>query len=328
MKKATIAAVAAAAMFGFGAVGTAMADVEISGFADINYHAFASEGTEGNFTASGEVDVIQTGDGATFRADFDLVNAHNGSAPGDLPSGTGGLGVDVEQLNFAVPLVPDMLTITAGIWNSPFGMEGQDAPDIHFAANGLLWHEVPSNFAGALASVTLNDMISANIGFANGSVSPDIAVGAENDVVITATVNPMEGISLTLGYLTDNGQNDTTALTVGDMFNVNAQIALVENLEVGLEYLSADPISNSGGFDDGFGIDASYHMGAIGVAVRYEATSAEGAGTDHDETSLALNYGMSDDCTVRVDYTNKNSETNLGVTNGYDTVTVQLLHAF
>jgi hypothetical protein len=332
MKKTIIAAVAAAAMFGFGTVSTAMADVEISGFADINYNAFASEGEEGTFRASGEIDIIQTGDGATFRADFDLVNAHNSSPGSDLPTGTDALnggaapftaptGVDIEQLNFSVPLLPNV-TVTAGIWNSPFGMEGQDATDIHFAKNGLLWNEVPSNMAGALASITLNDMISANVGFINSRSDITGILNTANDVVITATANVVDGVSVTVGYLTDEAE------VHGDQLNIHAQIGLIEGVDIALEYLSADPMSGSGDFDNGYGLEASTHIGMFGVAVRYEADSAEGAGTEHDETSLAVAYGLSDDCDVRVDYTNGNSETSTGVTDGHDTVTIQLLHTF
>ncbi len=322
MKKSTIAAVAAAAMFGFGAVGSAMADTEISGFADINYDAFKSDMDEGNFRAAGEVDLVQTHDGAAVRIDLDLVNVLNSSPGADLASGTGGLGVDVEQLNFMVP-VNDMLSITAGIQNSPFGLEGQDATDINFAANGLLWNQVPSNIAGAVVGVMPAEGISVNVGYINSWKDLPAAGDKANDIVATISADLVEGVSATVGYLTDETE------TTGDMVDVNVTLDLVENLTLDAEFLSADPATASGSFDSGYGLGAAYDLGMILAAVRYEASSAEGTGADQTEYSLAATYSMSEACKVRADFTSHTVDaTTATAGNSDDSLTIQLLHSF
>ncbi len=329
MKKSTIAAVAAAAMFGFGAVGSAMADTEVSGFADINYNAFQSDHEEGNFRASGEIDLVQTGDGATVRIDLDLVNVLNSSPGADLVSGTdpgglgGGVGVDVEQLNFMVPLMDGMVSITAGIQNSPFGLEGQDATDINFAANGLLWNQVPSNIAGAVVGVMPAEGISVNLGYINSWKDLPAAANKANDIVATISADVVEGVGITVGYLTDETE------TTGDMFDVNVTAHVMEGLELEAEYLSADPATGSGGFDNGYGLGAAYDLGMILAAVRYEASSAEGTGADETEYSLSATYNMSESCLVRADFTSHTVDsTNAAAGNSDDSVTVQLIHAF
>lgn len=321
MKKSTIAAVAAASLIGFGAVGSAMAAAEISGFADINYDALNSSGEEGTFRASGEIDVIQTGDGATARIDLDLLNAHNSSAGADLTSGTGTLGVDIEQLNVAIP-VDSMATVTAGIWNSPFGLEGQDATDYNFAANGLLWQSVPSNVAGALVNVAPTDMVSVNLGYINARSDITGLTNTANDILATASVTPVEGIGLTAGYITDEAE------TFGDQFDINATVSdlmgVLPGLDVTLDYMAGDPGAGTGLFDSGFGVHLAYTLGDIVGAVRYENASFEGTAVDQIWTSASVGYGLADNCVVRVDWTNKDMDTS-GST---DTATIQLVHGF
>lgn len=335
MKKSTVAAIAAASLLGFGAVGNAMAAMEISGFGDINYDALHTESDEGTFRASGEVDLIQKADGGVFRADFDLNNCHNSSPAADLPSGTnpgctngGGTGADIEQLNVAIP-VQDMATVTAGIWNSPFGLEGQDATDYNFAANGLLWQSVPSNVAGALVSVAPTDMVSVNLGYINkrtnivgGSAGGDTA----NDILATVSVMAMDGLTVNLGYLTDESE------TFGDQFDINATLSdlmgVLPGLDITLDYMAGDPSSTSGSsflLDNGFGVHVAYAIGAITAAIRYEdASYGPTSQTDQTWTSLSVGYGLSDDCVVRADWTNMDMDT-LGTS---DTATIQLVHSF
>jgi len=329
MKKSTIAAIAAAALFGFGATGSAMADTEISGFADINYNAFNSDHTgEGVFRAAGEVDLVQTGDGATVRIDLDLVNVLNSSPGTDLPSGTGGLGVDVEQLNVAIP-VGDLLTVTAGIWNSPFGLEGQDATDINFAENGLLWNQVPSNMAGALATVSPADGISVNLGYINarqdaaGNSNLAGLSNVANDIVATVSADLVEGVNVTVGYLTDEAEIN------GDQIDVNLTVEVIENLGLEAEFLSADPNSGTGNFDSGFGLGASYDLGAVLVAGRYESTQAEGTGADQTAFSFSATYGLAENDDVRADFSSHTTDPAGSILgNSFDKLTIQLVHTF
>jgi hypothetical protein len=333
MRKSTIAAVTAAAFLGFGTAGTAMAGTEVSGFADINWDVFnnntATDFEEGDFRASGEIDIIEKADGATFRGDFDLNNCHNSSPGTDLPTGTDpgldatgsslgcGTGVDIEQLKGMIP-VNNMATVTAGIFNSFHGLEGQDATDYNFAANGLLWTYVPSNLAGAMVEVTPTDMVAVKVGYINSWTDLAQAGDTANDVIAGVWVAPIEGLDVNLSYLTDETEG------LGDEFDINATLSMVENLVISLEYLMADPASTSASFDNGYGITASYAVGDITVAGRYEAATFEGAGPDVTAGSASVGYNLAANTLVRLDFTSVMVDT----VNNSDMATIQLVHTF
>jgi hypothetical protein len=326
MRKSTVAAIAAASLLGFGAVGTAMADTEVSGFADIQYNAFDTEADDGNFRASGEVDIIQKGDGPTFRADLDLMDALNTSPQVDIPTGTGGLGVDIEQLFVEVPVM-DMASVKAGIFDSPFGFEGQDATDYNFAANGLLWQWVPSVIVGGMVNVAPTDMLDINLGYINSRINPPgaSALGdVANDFVATVGVTPIEGVGVNLGYITDNGRVGATQSFFGDQFDINATVDLVENLSVSVDYMLGDPATGTGFFDNGWGVHAAYTWMDITAAVRYEGATFEGTGPDQTWISGSLSYPLGDMTTVRLDLTDISVDT----VNNSTTGTVQLVHAY
>ncbi|MBI5137875.1 MAG: outer membrane beta-barrel protein [Nitrospirae bacterium] len=298
-----------------------MADTTLSGFADINYNAFHSDAEEGTFGAAGELDVAAGDDSASVRFDLDIVDVLSTNGASGAAAQTA--GVDVEQANVVLKL-SDMLGLTAGIANSPFGREGQDATDINFAGNGLLFAQRPHNVAGALASVTLNEQISANVGYINSLSDITGTVNAANDVVVTVAANVVDGVSLNLGYLTDStdGMN-------GDMINAYVNLGLVENLDVAVEFLSGDPVNGSGNFDSGYGVVLGYNLGKASVDARYETTTAEGAGSDQTQFSLAGNLHMSDNCVVRADFTSHNIDTPTVLqTANEDTLTVQMVHSF
>jgi hypothetical protein len=330
MKKSTVAAIAAASLLGFGAVGSAMADTQVSGFEDIQYNAYnsglATPAESGNFRASGEVDLIEKGDGITFRTDLDILNALNTSPPVDVPSGTGGLGVDVEQLFVNIPVM-DMASLKAGIFNSPFGLEGQDATDLKFAANGLLWQAVPSNIVGAMVNVAPTDMLSINVGYINSRANASGAAGlgdVANDWVATVAVKPMAGIGVNLGYITDDGNTGSVKSYYGNQFDINASIDMVPNLDVTLDYMMGDPATGTGAFDNGYGANVSYTMAKVTGAVRYEAASYEGAANDVTATSGSVSYQLAEQSLVRLDWTNVTVDKGPSS----DTGTIQMVHTF
>ena len=338
MRKSTIAAVMAAALVGFGTVGSASAHMEWSGFGDVNMNVYDSDFEEGNFYGSGELDVVQKDDGGpTFRADFDLNNCHNRSAAVDLPTGTDptngsldcGVGVDIEQLRVDIP-VNGMATVTAGIFNGFHGLEGQDAPDIDFAANGLLWTYVPSNVAGGMVAVTPTDMVAVKVAYINNWTDLPQATyigsgtNAGNDVMAAVWVGPMEGLDINVSYLTDNNDGRNGLPQFGDELDVNATVSMVENLVLAAEYLMADPASGFSGFDSGWGVNASYAFGPIMAAGRYEAATYEGSGPDVTEGSVAVSYDLAASTLVRLDFTSVMVDT----VDNDDIVTLQLVHTF
>ncbi len=359
MKRFTVAVLAAAAL-GLGAASSAWA-LEVNGHANVNYDAYNSDTEDGNFRASGELDVSHSSDSGSLHVDLDLVNILNTSAPSDIPSGTDplnnvsadtGIGVDVEQAYLTIPL-HEMVSVDAGLMNSPFGGEGQDATDIPFAKNGLLWEAVPSNIAGAMARVDLASVVpvehlNLNLGFINSRADATGALEKSNDIVVTADAEVVKGISVGLGYLTDNGK--ATALSgnnglkdeYGDSFDLLLGLSLNElvDLPVGVgfafEYLSADPAATSGNLDSGYGLNLDIDIGMVSLAGRWETGEFEGgaAGGNPDQTSssVAATYPFGDDTSVKVDYSNRytDDDTSVGgaAAHSTETVTVQFLHWF
>lgn len=331
MRKSTIAAIAAAALVGFGAMGSANATTEIAGWGDIQYQAIATngdgnsaDGQSGNFRANGEIDVIQTGDGPTFRADFDVLNALNNTPQTDLPSGTGGLGLDVEQFYVNVP-VGAMVSVNAGVQDSPFGYEGQDAPDRPFVANGLLWQFVPSVIVGGLVNVVPTDMLTVKVGYVNSRAdATGMVTENANDWVATVSATPVEGLGVTVGYFTDNGITGGTESLWGNQLDLNVTADMVPNLHLAAEYLMGDPATGSGFLDSGYGVHAAYAAGPVSVAARYETATMEGVAPDQTWTSASVSYPLSDSTTVRFDWTNITIKDDVSG----DAGTVQLVHTF
>ncbi|MDH5527283.1 MAG: porin [Nitrospirota bacterium] len=344
MKKSTLAAIAAASVMGFGLAGNALA-AEVSGFLDVRYNAmedmdsqFATSlgtGEEGTFTLNGEIDVVHEADGATVRFDLNILNLLNPNGPteGDqiiLPE-----TVTVEQANAMLP-VPgvDILTLTAGLWNSPFGLEGQDATDIEFATNGMLWHSVPHNMGGALLTAKPTDQLAINLGYINSrtDTSGGLLADRSNDMVLTANFNVNENIGIGVGYLTDNS---TVVSVDGSWGNqINAYVTandLVPGLGLSFEYLDGDAADNQGMLDNGMALNVSYDvLENLGVALRYEQASYEnGIGNPTDDWnmgSVAVNYHSSDNCVVRLDYTEAKNDMTGGVSS--QDMTIQMVHSF
>ena len=311
MNKSTIAAIAAASLIGFGAAGTAMAEVEVSGYTDIRYNVqedddsanvtATGDGQAGNFSATGELDFVASGDGATVRIDLDILNALDPNPQADT---TFDFFVDVEQLNisFGVPGAEDMVSLTAGIFNSPFGLEGQDSPDIPFANNGMLWSMVASNLVGIMATVSPAEGTSINLGYVHDR---DDATGLgerANEFVITANVDVAEGIGVGLGYFAE--EEDVTGTNGGDQIDlyVTADLGTVD---VAVEYLMADPDTGTVGFDSGYGVSVGTDLGMVSADLRYEFAEFEGAVTPEvTALSLAIGYELAANTEVRLDYTN------------------------
>jgi len=329
MRKSTIAAIAAAAVVGFGAVGSASADMAIEGFGDLGWDLYDSgldtSEEEGHFRASGEIDVTQQTDGIMFRGDFDLNNCHNTSPAVDLPTGTDptngtadcGVGVDIEQLYVTVP-VNDMISATGGIQNSKHGLEGQDATDINFASNGFLWGFVPSNVAGLSVTGDINEMFTVWAAYINEWLDLPALTDVANDWMAGASVTPTDGVGVNVSYLTD------TTETVGDEFDINVTLSMIQDVVLAAEYLQADPGTGTGSLDNGYGVNAAYTMGDITLAGRYEAGTFEGTAPDVTAGSVAVSYALGPQTLVRADW----SSASYDGAASQETGVLQLIHKF
>ncbi|MDH4228451.1 MAG: outer membrane beta-barrel protein [Nitrospirota bacterium] len=351
MKKSIMAAVAAAAFMGLGTVGTAVA-ADVSGFADIRYHALMdveglaatasllqgfSAPQAGQFSLNAEVDVIHKADDATVRIDLDLLNALNPNGPTETGNTDVAVGafngepvfsqVTVEQANVSMPL-NDMISLTAGLFNTPFGMEGQDATDVNFAYQGALQHTVPSNVGGAMVTVAPTDQVSVKAGYTNARSDVTGAFDRANDYFVVASFAPSETMAVTAGYQTDNGTTGGIKNAVGNQIDVNVTADL-GMANVAAEYLVGDPATGSNNFDSGYGLTLGYDvMDKVNVGYRYQAWTNEGAGQpDMSLHSASLNLRSTDSCVIRVDYTNIVVDGS-GVTTHGEDVTVQMVHSF
>ncbi len=336
MNKSTIAAIAAASLIGFGAAGTAVAEVEVSGYTDIRYNVQEDDdspnvtatgtGEAGNFSATGELDFVASGDGATVRIDLDILNVLDPNPQADT---TLDFILDVEQLNisFGVPGAEDMVSLTAGIFNSPFGLEGQDSPDIPFANNGLLWSAVASNLVGIMATVSPAEGTSINLGYVHDRDDATGGVLGEraNEFVITANVDVAEGIGVGLGYFAE--EEDVTGSNGGDQIDLYVTADL-GTIDVAVEYLAADPDTGTGAFDSGYGVSVGTDLGMATANLRYEFAEAEGAvAPETTALSLAVGYDLAANTNVRLDYTN--SVTEVGpVSTSADDIVIQFVTTF
>lgn len=326
MNKLSIAAFAAASIIGFGAVGSASA-AEISGYADVRYLAVEDDdstsatnpgtGEGGAFTATGELDIMHEANGVTVRADLDLLDILDPAGPTE----TNILGLaEVEQLNimFGVPGAADMVSLTAGIFNSPHGMEGQDAPDIAFARQGLIWGAVPSNMAGAKADVKASDMVGVSAWYINSraDITGGVATDRANDMGASVSLAVNEQIGAYVSYQTDESESwgdQIGAYVTADMGQFGGAV----------EVMIGDPATGSGMLDTGYGINLTADLDVVGVAGRYESVEYEG-GVDATNGSVAVSYGLGENTEVRLDYSNYHIDNGISA----DDVTVQFVSTF
>lgn len=273
MKKTVLSLAIAAAM----APGFAAA-ADVSGFADIGYVISDDKsatgagvtGTEGKFSANGEVDFSASPtDGVTARIDVDLALASNG---GNNASGLTGGPADsaaIEQAFFAWG-VTEGVTVIGGVFNNPIGAEAEDKPEMTFNSHGIVYSVLDDQtalngdnvaglaVAGAIGPVTLTAAFLNDLGQVND----------ENSMALVVNYSPIKGLDLEAGMVTQSDKGTVNAQggnSAGDVTNFNVVYSpeQVAGLTVGLDYLDADALT-----DPVYDLWAGYTMDKIGVAVR------------------------------------------------------------
>jgi len=273
MNKKLIALAVAGVISGYGAAANA---AEVSGFAVVDYVLTDDSGApvapattnakESKFGAQGEIDFTATpADGVTVRMDVDL----------DLTAGSGQL----EQAFFAWSAT-ESVTVIGGVFNNPIGYEAEDKPDMAFNNHGAVYDVLDGQtaldgdnvagiaVAGAVGPVTLT-----------GAFLNDISgADEENSIAFIANYSPMEGLDLEVGLVTQDAAAEGVT-------NFNVVYTGVENLEVGLDYLTADEL-----VDSAYDIWAGYNFGAgFGVNVRISETEDAAANTT-EMTAFNVSY--------------------------------------
>jgi len=261
----------------------------VSGFANIDYNSYGDGGTGSNaFGADAEVDVQATKGSVTVRADLDF---------NLLDSGT--TGASLEQAFFAWKAM-DAVTVIGGVFNNPIGQEAVDFPDIEFNSHSIVYNILDqqtalngNNIAG-VAVAGGNEMFTGTLAVLNDiGGATDNKGSTENSIAAVLNVNPMEGLALELGYVT---QDDTTA--AGNVLDVNAQYGIA-GFTIGLDYLMADEI-----VDNAYNVWGSYAINdQIAVKARYEAVSFDITGSDTiTKYSLYGSYAIAENLTTALEY--------------------------
>ncbi len=290
-KKALPIAVAAVMIPGIAAA----EGVAVSGFADIIYTAVdgsstntanGAGGTEGKFTADGEIDFVASpADGVTVRMDVDV---------------TAG-STTLEQAYFAWGAM-ESVTVLGGIFNNPIGYEAEDAPDIDFTSHGAVYAALDGqtalagdNIAGVAAAVDLG-VATVTVAVLNELQQTD----EENSFALVVNASPVKGLDLELGFVTQASNADSSkaaaaGASVGNVTNFNAVYTGVENVMVGVDYLTGAEV-----LDSAYDVWAGYQMDAFGAKVRVSQL-AWANGVDDDSVSLYLSYQAAKNLSVALE---------------------------
>ena len=261
----------------------------VSGFANIDYNSYGDGGAGSNaFGADAEVDVQATKGSVTVRADLDFSLLDTGNS-----------GASIEQAFFAWKAM-DAVTVIGGVFNNPIGQEAVDFPDIEFNSHSIVYNILDqqtalngNNIAG-VAVAGGNEMFTGTLAVLNDiGGATDNKGSTENSIAAVLNVNPMEGLALELGYVT---QDDTTA--AGNVLDVNAQYGIA-GFTIGLDYLMADEI-----VDNAYNVWGSYAINdQIAVKARYEAVSFDITGSDTiTKYSLYGSYAIAENLTTALEY--------------------------
>lgn len=259
-----------------------MSDAKVSGFVDTflslsNDHPSCTvatfEACEGQFDVyEAEIDVEAMG----VRIDVDRIAG----------------GSKLEQANFTTDLGGWGLTV--GRFNSGLSADAQDAPDMNFSTNSLVFGNYAAanlvNVDGAAVSgmagpakvmlAVVNDPTINPTGAAPAASAGDVA----NAFVIAVSGSVMDGLDVGVSMVSADA-DDLTDLTVDYK---------LEALTVGLDYFTSDAT-------DTYSIMAGYDMGnGFGVKVRLD-NDAPDVGNETDTTTIHLDYALTDNVALALE---------------------------
>ncbi len=305
MKKNLIALAVAAALTSPLAV-QAADSASVSGFAEVTYTNYGDTGAGSNaFGANGEVDFQASKGSVSVRVDVDL-----------RLDGTSG---QLEQAFFAWKAM-DAVTVIGGVFNNPLGQEANDVTDIQFVTHSAVWNIFngqtilnDNNIAG-VAVAGGNEMFTGTLAVLNDlQHATDTDGTMKNSIAAVLNANPMEGLALELGYVTQ----ETGAENVLDF---NAQYD-VSSLSVGVDVLMADKA-----------VDTAYNVWAgfavndkAAIKARYEAVSFENSAVD-DSTRMTVygSYDIEDNLSVALQYSSGDNASGEAVSGIMDDTAVRL----
>lgn len=292
MKKNLIALAVAATMV------PAIAAAEgasIGGYADI---LWIHDNGNNAFTAATEIDFRNTVGDVTVGVDVDI-----------LLGGTAGTALNTDEINleqafFAWNAVENV-TVIAGLFNNPIGLDADDSLDQPTTQAGLIYGaldaatglHVGNNVSGlavaynaGVATVTvgvLNEITGA--GNVSEFLTGNSTGGSDNSIALVVNASPVEGLDLELGYVTmDNAALGDSALDINVSFNTGPITVTAEILDVDAWN---DTLYGFGGYYD--------VLEGTQVGLRYENNSNnENSGGIEEQINLIAWHDLADNLTV------------------------------
>jgi hypothetical protein len=308
-------------------------NLSINGFIDGSYQSTDTGSAE---TSQMNVDEVEL--------NF-LVNA--GNVSGELHVDQGGAtgDLDIEQVHFTYSF-GNGASVQVGKFGSALGLEREDPAGLYTVSRA---YGEPTAITAAqtgygsvynLGNVNANAGEGARFSYAAGDFTASLAlfnaVGAtlenttrtmENDLdsEIAVTYNGIENLSVTVGYISISTEDNVTAATPNedfDLYTVNASYTL-NKLLLAAEYISAE--GDNGDDLSAYSIVADYDVNdKLGFAVRYseyDITNTAAA----DKITFAPNYAITDSLGAIVEFSTIETD---GVAQDTDSVAIELTYTF
>jgi len=193
--------------------------------------------------------------------------------------------------------------VIGGVFNDPIGQEAEDVTDIEFNSHSIIYNildqqtALNGNNVAGVAVAGGNKMVTGTVAVLNdiGFVT-DTKGNMKNSIAGVLNVNPLEGLALELGYVTQD--NNATNGRAGNVLDVNAQYDIA-GFTLGFDFLSAEKI-----VDNSYNVWGGYAINdQIAIKARYEAVSFEAAGTDTvTKYSVYGSYAIADNLSTALEY--------------------------
>ncbi len=278
MKKNLIALAVAATMV------PAIAAAEgasISGYTDITW---THDNSTNIFWATAEVDIRNTVDSVTVGLDLDI----------DAVTGN----LDAEQAFFAWGAAEN-LTIIAGKFNNPIGLEAEDSIDKPGTKSGAIYNALDAatslhagNNISGLAVAYNAGVATVTVGILN-EIQAASGPNDDNSFALIVNASPVEGLDLELGYVT---MDDSIGLMAANALDINLAYKM-DAIGFTFEMLDVDGLN-----DQLYGLGFSYDVAegtSVNVAYDMDDNMISGYET---EIRLTAWHDLADNLTVGAGY--------------------------
>ncbi|MDR2877259.1 MAG: porin [Chromatiales bacterium] len=281
--------------------------------------------TERKFNTEGELSLSsKVNDNVYVRTDLDLNSRYSGYFTGDANV------LEIEQI-YGGMRVNDMVSVRVGRFNNPMGYESQDAP-------------MKTTFSRSLVSTALDSQTTLYQNNIEG-VAADVDVGPakvtvgvlndiggankKNSILANIGAEPLPGLNLELGFLTQNKQQGLLAGTYGNLIDFNAAYGLdlgAVKTTFFVDFLTADET-----LDNAFSVGAKLKFAdTIGGTLRYDNAkfNADLANQKVTAITAGVNWAAMDNVDVRGEWHNEKVENDFGTSSDDDSLVLSAVFTF